>query len=392
MHGNTNMLMKKLAASLIVAAACACGAAAQTVPQPPMTAKAWLLLDETSGQVIASHAADARIEPASLTKIMTAYVVFGALRDKTLAPRQMVTVSARAWKVAPGSSKMFLEPGSRVSVDDLLRGLMIQSGNDAAVALAEAVSGSVEAFVARMNETAARLGLHGTHFASPHGLPDPQTYSTAGDLATLATRLIRDYPDLYRTYDSAREFTYNNITQRNRNRLLWLDPSVDGLKTGHTEAAGYCIIASAQRPNGADPRRLIAVVLGTDSDKARTQESRQLLEWGFHGFNTIKLYAKGQELATPQVWKGEADIVKAGVARDAYVTVPAGAKVERVWTPREPLVAPIAAQAPVGSLRVLVDGKPAMQFPVVALEPVPEAGLVGRAWDTVRLWWHGHAG
>ncbi len=386
------MLMKKLAASLIVAAACMSGAVAQTVPAPALSAKAWLLLDETSGQVIASHAATTRIEPASLTKIMTAYVVFEALSKKELSAAQMVTVSTRAWKVPAGSSKMFLEPGSKVSVDDLLRGLMIQSGNDAAIALAEAVSGSVEAFVARMNDTAARLGLHATHFASPHGLPDPGTYSTASDLSMLATRFIRDYPQLYRTYDSAKQFTYNKITQPNRNRLLWLDPSVDGLKTGHTESAGYCIVATAQRPNGADQRRLITVVVGTASDKLRTQESRELLEWGFQGFNTIKLSARGQAVATPEVWKGEQDSLKAGFARDAYVTVPAGAKVEPVWTPQDPLIAPIAAQSAVGEVRVLVDGKPAMQFPVVALEPVAEAGFAGRAWDSIRLWWRGHAG
>ncbi|CAB5516746.1 D-alanyl-D-alanine carboxypeptidase DacC [Achromobacter anxifer] len=386
------MLMKKLAASLIVAAACMSGAVAQTVPAPALSAKAWLLLDETSGQVIASHEATTRIEPASLTKIMTAYVVFEALSKKELSANQLVTVSTRAWKVPAGSSKMFLEPGSKVSVDDLLRGLMIQSGNDAAIALAEAVSGSVEAFVARMNDTAAKLGLHATHFASPHGLPDPGTYSTASDLSVLAARFIRDYPDLYKTYDSAKQFTFNKITQPNRNRLLWLDPSVDGLKTGHTESAGYCIVASARRPNGADQRRLITVVVGTASDKLRTQESRELLEWGFQGFNTIKLYARGQAVATPEVWKGEHDTLKAGFARDAYVTVPAGAKVEPVWTPQDPLVAPIAAQSTVGSLRVLVDGKPAMQFPVVALEPVAEAGFAGRAWDSIRLWWRGHAG
>ncbi|MBC9908548.1 MULTISPECIES: D-alanyl-D-alanine carboxypeptidase family protein [Achromobacter] len=386
------MLMKKLAASLIVAAACMSGAVAQTVPAPALSAKAWLLLDETSGQVIASHAATTRIEPASLTKIMTAYVVFEALSKKELSAAQMVTVSTRAWKVPAGSSKMFLEPGSKVSVDDLLRGLMIQSGNDAAIALAEAVSGSVEAFVARMNETAARLGLHATHFASPHGLPDPGTYSTASDLSVLATRYIRDFPQLYKTYDSAKHFTYNKITQPNRNRLLWLDPSVDGLKTGHTESAGFCIVATAQRPNGADQRRLITVVVGTASDKLRTQESRELLEWGFQGFNTIKLYARGQAVATPEVWKGEQDSLKAGFARDAYVTVPAGAKVEPVWTPQDPLIAPIAAQSAVGAVRVLVDGKPAMQFPVVALEPVAEAGFAGRAWDSIRLWWRGHAG
>ncbi|EHK64177.1 D-alanyl-D-alanine carboxypeptidase [Achromobacter arsenitoxydans SY8] len=392
MEVKQHMLMKKLAASLLVATACISGAMAQPMPAPALSAKAWLLLDETSGQVIASHAATTRIEPASLTKIMTAYVVFEALSKNELTSSQLVTISTRAWKVPAGSSKMFLEPGSKVSVDDLLRGLMIQSGNDAAIALAEAVSGSVEAFVARMNDTAARLGLHATRFASPHGLPDPDTYSTASDLSILATRYIRDFPQLYGQYDSARQFTFNKITQSNRNRLLWLDPSVDGLKTGHTDSAGYCIVATARRPNGDDQRRLITVVVGTTSDKVRTQESRELLEWGFQGFNTIKLYARGQAVATPEVWKGESDSLKAGVARDAYVTVPAGAKVESVWTPQAPLVAPITAQSTVGELRVLVDGKPAMQFPVVALEPVAQAGFAGRAWDSLRLWWRGTEG
>lgn len=381
-----DMLMKKYAAAFVVAAVCWSGAYAQTPIEPPLSAKAWLLLDETSGQVIASHEAGTRIEPASLTKVMTAYVVFGAIHDNQLSLNQKVTVSTRAWKVPAGSSKMFLEPGSSVSVDDLLAGLLVQSGNDAAIALAEAVSGSVEAFVQRMNETAAKMGLRGTHFASPHGLPDPGTYSTASDLSILATRLIRDYPELYKAYDSTKQFTYNKITQPNRNRLLWLDPSVDGMKTGHTEAAGYCIIATARRPNGADQRRLITVVVGTASDRVRTQESRALLDWGFQRFSTIRLYGKNQVVATPEVWKGVNDTLKIGFAQGAYVTVPTGAKVEQVLSTHEPLVAPIAAQASVGTLQVMVDGKPTMQLPLVALEPIDSAGFAGRAWDSMRLW------
>ena len=384
-------MIKKLCAGLLLAAACVAGAQAQVVP-PPVTAKAWLLLDATSGQEISSFNADTRVEPASLTKIMTAYLVFQAMRDGRLSAQQQVTVSTRAWKVAPGSSKMFLEPGKRVSVNDLLYGLLVQSGNDAAIALAEAVSGSVEAFVQRMNQQAGAMGLRDTRFASPHGLPDPGTYSTARDLARLAQRLVRDYPDLYRTYDSVRTFTYNNISQSNRNRLLWLDPSVDGLKTGHTEAAGYCLVASAERPDGAGRRRLISVVMGTASDRLRTEESRVLLNWGFQSFKTVKLYAKGEAMDTPQVWKGERDSVRIGMARDAYITVPVAAQVTPVVSHRQPLVAPIAAQDQVGSLQVLVDGKPAMQWPVVALDAVPQAGLAGRAWDTVRLWWRQHMG
>lgn len=383
-------MIKKICASLLLAVASLASAQAQTAP--PVTAKAWMLLDATSGQEMASFNAGTRVEPASLTKVMTAYLVFQALRDGRLSAQQQVTVSTRAWKVAPGSSKMFLEPGKRVSVNDLLFGLLVQSGNDAAIVLAEAVSGSVEAFVQRMNQQAAQMGLRDTHFASPHGLPDPGTYSTARDLALLARRLVRDYPDLYKTYDSARTFTYNNISQPNRNRLLWLDPSVDGLKTGHTDAAGYCLIASAERPDGQSRRRLISVVMGTASDKLRTEESRVLLNWGFQNFKTIKLYAKGQAVESPQVWKGERDTVRIGVASDAYITVPVSAEVKPVVTRRQPLVAPIAAQDQVGSLQVLVDGKPALQWPVVALDAVPQAGLVGRAWDSVRLWWHEHMG
>ena len=384
-------MIKKFCAGLLLVAASLTGAQAQVVP-PPVTARAWMLLDATSGQEIASFNPDTRVEPASLTKVMTAYLVFQALRDGRLSARQQVTVSTRAWKVAPGSSKMFLEPGKRVSVNDLLYGLLVQSGNDAAVVLAEAVSGSVEAFVQRMNQQAGKLGLRDTHFASPHGLPDPGTYSTARDLAMLAQHLVRDYPDLYKTYDSVRTFTYNNISQPNRNRLLWLDPSVDGLKTGHTEAAGYCLIASAERPDGQARRRLISVVMGTASDKLRTEESRVLLNWGFQSFKTIKLYAKGAALDTPQVWQGESDSVRIGVASDAYITVPVAAQVQQVLTSRQPLLAPIAAQDPVGSLQVLVDGKPAKQWPVIALDAVPQAGLAGRAWDTVRLWWRQHMG
>lgn len=387
-------MFKKICASWLLVAACVAGVPAQAaaVVPPPVTAKAWLLLDATSGQEIASFNPDTRIEPASLTKIMTAYLVFQALRDGRLSAQQQVTVSTRAWKVAPGSSKMFLEPGKRVSINDLLYGLLVQSGNDAAIALAEATSGSVEAFVQQMNEQAGKMGLHGTRFASPHGLPDPNTYSTARDLSVLAQRLVSDFPDLYKTYDSVRTFTYNNISQSNRNRLLWLDPSVDGLKTGHTDSAGYCLIASAERPDGQLRRRLISVVLGTGSDKLRTQDSQVLLNWGFQSFKTVKLYAKGEAVDTPQVWKGEQDAVRIGLARDAYVTVPRTSVVKPVVTQQQPLIAPIAAQAEVGSLQVLVDGQPAAQWPVVALDEVPQAGIMARTWDTVRLWWRQTAG
>ncbi|MFC4274717.1 D-alanyl-D-alanine carboxypeptidase family protein [Achromobacter aloeverae] len=364
---------------------------ATTAPLPTLDAKAWLLLDQTSGAVIASRNADDRVEPASLTKIMTAYLIFRGLRDHTLKLDQMATVSVRAWKVAPGSSKMFIEPGKQVSIDDLLSGLLIQSGNDAAVALAEAASGSEEAFVQKMNEEAQAMGLAHTHFNSPHGLPDPQTYSTASDLAKLAGRLIQDFPDLYVRYDSQKSFRYNNITQPNRNRMLWIDPSVDGGKTGHTDAAGYCMIVSAVRPGASGPRRLISVVMGTPSEKVRTAETGQLLNWGFGNFETVKLYAKGQVLATPQVWKGKQDDVKIGFERDVYVTVPRAwaSRLKPTLAPRDhALVAPLQKDDTVGRVNVMLDDKAVMNFPVRALEPVEEAGFFGRGWDGVKLWVH----
>ncbi|OZI29214.1 peptidase [Bordetella genomosp. 1] len=366
--------------------------AAHSPAAPTLTARAWLLLDATSGQVLGAQNASARIEPASLTKIMTAYVVFQALAAKEITLEQQVTISTRAWKVAPGSSRMFLEPNKQVSIDALLYGLMVQSGNDAAVALAEAVSGSVEAFVARMNQQAQAMGLAGTHFNSPSGLPDAQTYSTAADLGTLAARMSRDFGQTARRYDTTREYTYNNIRQPNRNRLLWADPSVDGMKTGHTESAGYCLIGSASRAEGGLQRRLIAVVIGTDSDKTRTQEARTLLEWGYGAFRTVRLYQAGEAAGEQQVWKGQADVVPVGYAQDFYLTTPAGARIERSVQPVATLVAPVTAQQQVGVVQITVDGKPAMQVPLVAKQPVPEAGIAGRAWDSMRLWWRDTVG
>lgn len=372
-----------LGASLLVASR----AFALSIPAPALDANAWLLLDAKSNEIIAEHNADARIQPASLTKIMTAYLVFKAIHDHQLSMDQMVTVSTRAWKVDPESSKMFLKPGDRVTVKQLLTGLLVDSGNDAAVALAEATAGSVETFVAEMNQMAAHMGLKSTHFASPHGLPSPETYSTARDLSELARHLIQDYPKLYVGFDTIKQYTYDKITQQNRNKLLWIDPSVDGLKTGHTAEAGYCLIASAHRPGATVDRRLISVVLGTPSSKARVQESETLLNWGFGNFDTVKLYGKQQVVATPRVWKGEQDQVKVGFTHDVYLTVGRGAKpvgVPKVTT-RGPLVAPIAADAQVASLTEKV-GDRMVTLPLVALRPVSQAGFFGRAWDTVALW------
>jgi D-alanyl-D-alanine carboxypeptidase (penicillin-binding protein 5/6) len=364
------------------------------VTEPTVTAPYWLVMDATSGAILGSRNAQSRIDPASLTKIMTAYLVFRAITEKRLSADQMVTVSTDAWKVAPGSSRMFLEPGAQVSINDLLLGLLVQSGNDAAVALAEAEAGSENAFVAKMNQEAAAMGLKGTHFASPHGLPDPQTYSTPEDLAIMSRRLIVDYPDLYKRYDEIKEYTYHNIKQPNRNRLLWHDPSVDGLKTGHTEAAGYCIIGSAHRPGAAGDRRIIAVVLGSPSDRLRTQEAQVLLNWGFGSFETLKLYSKDQSLANAEVWKGTAPNVRIGFDQDVYLTVPRewAAKVKQQVVRQPELIAPLDAGAKVGTVDVQVDGKSIQAFPVVALEPVPQAGFLGRSWDSVRLWVHNLTG
>jgi len=356
-------------------------ASAQPIPAPAIAAQSYLLLDVTTGQVLASDNADERRDPASLTKLMTAYLAFAALRDKAIAPAQLVPVSEAAWRAE--GSRMFIEPRKAVTVDELLRGMIVQSGNDASIALAELVAGSEAAFAERMNAEAARLGLLNTRFANATGLPDSQHYSTAADLARLAAALIRDFPDNYQLY-SLREYRYNNITQPNRNRLLWIDPYVDGVKTGHTDAAGWCLIASAKRSE----RRLLAVVLGAASDGVRTTEAQKLLNYGFQAFDLVQLYASGTPVSSLRVWKGESNAVAAGFAEDRRVTLPKG-KAEKLalsMTATEPLVAPVAKGQRVGTVTVSFDGAPMAEFPLVALADVPAASMLGRAWDTVRLW------
>jgi D-alanyl-D-alanine carboxypeptidase (penicillin-binding protein 5/6) len=382
--------MKKLLAVIAATVLSLSSAFAQSVPSPTIAAKSWLLLDATSNQILASNEPDMRIEPASLTKLMTAYVAFTAIQDKKLDLNQMITISTNAWKVDPSSSKMFIEPRVPVKVNDLLYGLIVQSGNDAAVAIAEAVAGTEDAFVALMNREAERMGMKSTHFANPHGLPSASNYSTARDLSVLASHLINDHPEFYKIY-STKEYTYNNIKQPNRNRLLWLDPTVDGMKTGYTQGAGYCLISTAKRPNGTGERRLISVVLGTISDQARAQESQKLLNWGFLNFDTVKLYAKNEPIATPNVWKGTQNTVKIGFTRDVYVTVPKGVanSMKPVLARKDPLVAPIDKNSQVGTIKVMsADGKVVSELPVLALEQVGQAGLFGRALDSIRLWIH----
>jgi D-alanyl-D-alanine carboxypeptidase (penicillin-binding protein 5/6) len=370
--------------ALLLAALCA-PALAQTPaplfpPPPPLAAKAYFLLDYTSGQTLASQNADARMAPASLTKLMTAYLAFSALRQKSITLEQTVPVSAAALKA--GGSRMFIEPTRPVTVAELLRGLVVQSGNDACIALAELIGGSEEAFARMMNREAKRLGMTDTSFMNSTGLPHAQHYSTARDLAILAAAVIRDFPESYGLY-SMKEYRYNDITQSNRNRLLWLDPTVDGMKTGYTEDAGYCLVASAKR----GVRRLVSVVLGAAGDNARAAESQKLLNYGFQFYDTVRLYPANQPVANLRVWKGSINELKAGFPHDFYVSVPKGMadRLKASVESQQPLLAPLKAGQPVGMLKLELDGRPLRQTPVVALENADLAGILGRGWDTIRL-------
>jgi len=375
-------MFRFLAALAIAACAIASSPASAQAPAPPsIAAAAWTLVDVTSGQTIASHQTDERRDPASITKLMTAYVVFGALRQKSIVPSQMVSVSERAWRAE--GSRMFIEPRKSVSVDELVHGMIVQSGNDASIALAELVAGSEPAFVERMNREAHRLGMLNTQFANATGLADPQHWSTAGDIAKLAQAVIRDYPEYYPLY-SLREYRYNNITQPNRNRLLWSDPYVDGMKTGHTEVAGWCLVASAKRGE----RRLLSVVLGALSDASRAAESQKLLNFGFQAFDTVQLYQSGKPVSALKVWKGAEREVNAGFLADRYMTLPRGRAGDLKLTLEalEPLVAPVSRGQPVGVVRVALDGRAMAEFPLIALDEVGPANILVRAWDSVRLW------
>lgn len=355
-----------------------------TTPVPPtLAAKAWLLLENGSGQVLTSQNAEQRIEPASLTKIMTAYITFTALRQKLIQLNQAVPVSEKAWKME--GSKMFIKVGDQVPVDELIKGMIVQSGNDACITLAEAIAGSEESFVQLMNREAKRLGMKDTSFQNVTGLPHPQHLTSARDLSILATTLIRDFPEEYARYYSMKEFRYNNITQPNRNRLLFIDPSVDGMKTGHTDNAGFCLVSSAKRENG---RRLIAVVTGTDSDNARAAESHKLLNWGFQSYESPILFAKGKPVAEVKVWKGSESSVQAGFFGDFSVAVPRGFadRLNTEFIPQAKVMAPVAQGQVLGSLKVTLDGKPYGEFPVYAWKPVAEAGFFGRLIDSIRLW------
>jgi D-alanyl-D-alanine carboxypeptidase (penicillin-binding protein 5/6) len=349
-------------------------------PAPAIAAKVYLLLDFNSGQQLVAHNPQQRVEPASLTKLMTAYLVFVALKQKRIRPDQVVTVSEFAWRAE--GSRMFIEPRKPVSVNELIRGMIVQSGNDACIALAETIAGGEDAFVQMMNREAQRLGLKSTHFANVTGLSHPQHYSTAQDLAELAAAVIRDFPEYFPLY-SQKEFRYNNISQFNRNRLLWTDPSVDGMKTGYTESAGYCLITSARRGE----RRLISVVLGAASDAVRAAESQKLLNFGFQAYDSVRLYPGKESVATLQVFKGASNGVKAGFLYDFHLALPKGSsgKLKATIESLQPLLAPISIGQRIGTIQVTLDGKPYREAPVLALENVPVAGILGRGWDTLRL-------
>jgi len=345
--------------------------------------RAWVVADVSSGQILAAEKPDERFEPASLTKLMTAYLTFAALKQGRIKLDQAVPVSPRAWKAE--GSRMFIEPNRPVTVDELIRGMIVQSGNDACIALAESVAGSEEVFAQMMNREAARLGMKNTSFMNSTGLPNPQHYTSAQDLMLLVAALIRDFPEYYPLY-SQKEFTYNKITQSNRNRLLWLDPTVDGVKTGYTEAAGYCLITSAKRGD----RRLISVVLGAASESARVAENQKLLNYGFQFYDAVRLYQKGQAVATLQVWKGTEKAVNAGFSQDLWLSVPKGAadRLQASIERQQPLVAPVAAGQRVGTVKLALDGKPVGDYPLLALEEVPVGSIFGRAWDSLRLWFN----
>ena len=356
-------------------------AAALPVPPPPqIDARAWLLIDTDSGLPLVEKNADAPVEPASLTKLMTAYLAFSAIKEGRLALDQQLQISEKAWKAE--GSRMFLDPRKPAMVEDLLKGMIMQSGNDACIVLAEAIAGSEEGFAAMMNAMAKRLGMTGTHYMNATGLPHQQHVTTARDLARLSSTLIRTFPEFYKIY-SMKEFSYSGIRQPNRNRLLFIDPSVDGVKTGHTDSAGYCLIASAKR----DQRRLLSVVLGTRSDGARAMESQKLLNYGFQFFETVRLYPGNHAVSTMRLYKGDKSQARAGFLSDFYVTVPRGngKRIQAQVISQQPLLAPLRRGQRIATLRLSIDGKHLADYPLVALENSAVAGLVGRTWDNLLL-------
>ncbi|MCL2591333.1 MAG: D-alanyl-D-alanine carboxypeptidase [Betaproteobacteria bacterium] len=354
---------------------------AQSAPAPVLAAKSWILVEQATGQVLAANDPDSRVEPASLTKLMTAYLTFAALKSGKVTEGQLVQVSTAAWKQE--GSRMFIEPQTPVAVGDLIRGVIVHSGNDACIALAELLGGNEKGFVEMMNREAKRLSMKNTHFMNPTGLPQSEHYSTARDLSILASAIIRDFPEYYSLY-SVKSFTYNRITQPNRNRMLYIDPTVDGMKTGQTKDAGFCIVGSALRGS----RRLVSVVLGASSDNARAQESLKLLNYGFQSHSMMRIYAADQHLSEFKVWKGAEKLVGVGFTQDFIMSLPRGkeSKIEPVLESRQPVLAPLARGQEIGTLKLTVDGELYGSFPVVVLSDVPEGGFFERMRDALVLW------
>jgi D-alanyl-D-alanine carboxypeptidase (penicillin-binding protein 5/6) len=367
-----------------------CVSALAQMPQPPeIAAPSYLLLDVTANQVLAAREIDKPVEPASLTKLMTQYLVFDALRSKKIDLKQTLPVSKRAWKM-PGS-RMFIEPSMQVPVDDLIKGMIVQSGNDATMALAEGVGGTAEHFVELMNQQAKALGLKSTSYKNPEGLTEAGHTTTARDLSILATRLIQEFPQ-YLHYYGIKKYRYEGTptaNDTNRNTLLFRDPTVDGLKTGHTDAAGYCLIATAKRdfPN-LGSRRLMAIVLGATSENARANEAQKLLNWGYTAYEGIKLFDANQAVVTPEVWKGTQKTAKLGRLQPVVVAVAAGTagRVKTQVARPDPLIAPLAKGQVIGTLKVSSGDQALLELPLMVLEPVEQAGVLSRAWDAVRLW------
>lgn len=354
------------------------------VPAPPaIKARAYLLIDANSGRVLAEKKSMERIEPASLTKLMTAWVVFNEIRNGTVSLDETTRVSKKAWKMK--GSRMFIEVGKEVSIHDLLLGMIVQSGNDASVALAEHIAGGEDAFAQLMNQHAKLLGMNDSHFVNATGWPDEDHYTTAHDLAILTRALIREFPEYYSWY-SIKEFTYNNIRQSNRNRLLWLDERVDGVKTGHTESAGFCLVTSARQDN----MRLISVVLGTDGENARVEATRKLLNYGFRFYDTFQLYKANEPLTEMRIWKGEIEMLPLGLTNDLYITLPRGqrAKLDASMTVEPEIIAPAFKGNTYGTVEVRLGDEVIATHPLVALQDVPEGGLWQRFTDSIMLWFN----
>ena len=354
------------------------------LPVPPLlSAKSYLLYDYNSGQILVNQNGDARMEPASLTKLMTAYLAFDAIKHGTLSMQQKLTVPAAAVHNPAGESRMLLKAGQDVTVDELLRGMIVQSGNDAAYTLGVNIAGSETGFVDMMNQEAKQMGMANTNFTNSTGLPDAQHYSTAEDMALLAAALVRDYPQHYLLF-SLRNYTFNNITQANRNRLLWIDPYADGLKTGHADSAGYCLVGSAMRNN----HRLISVLFGADSDSLRATESQKLLNFGFQYFDAVRIYQKDQPVTSLRIWKGTENKLDIGFRRDIFLTIPKGTlpKLKAIMETHQPLFAPVSGGQQLGVLKLTLEGEPYAEFPLLALNSVPLANVFSRGWDSIRLY------